>query len=366
MRKHFFTFAVLLACLCLPVPALASILVSEVMYDPAGTDAGREWIEIWNDAAAPFDLGAALILEGGTRHKIAAVGSASSILPPGGYAILADKPESFLADYPSVGPVFDSAFSLSNSGERVALVAADGDEYSSAEWGTSTAAIDGKSWQRSGDAWVAAVATPAQRNADREEVAATASEVSGEAPASSGTAISAHSGTGGLTRVSRETSLAADAGRDRVVPVGSELAIEPEVSGATRASFTWSWGDGETSRGRHGRHRYRFPGSYAVVLNVRGAGGAVATSRATVVAVAADVSLTATPGEEGAVTVASRSSYELNLGGFRIEAGGDSFEFPPDTILFPGGRIDVPNAVTGLSAAGSDDVFLRRPDRRKT
>ncbi len=328
------------------MPTLAAVVVSEIMYDPAGTDTGREWVEIWNDTASDFDLGAAFLLEGGTNHKITPFGGAPAVVPAGGYAIVADKPESFSADYPNVAPVFDSAFSLSNSGERIALVDSDGDEFSSAEWASSAGASDGKSWQRSGVSWVAASATPGARNADREDPPAVASSSSPTV-----TAISAHSGTGGLTTVRRKVPLEVDAGRDRVVPVGAELAIEPETEGAARASYSWSWGDGAASRGRHGRHSYRFPGTYAVVLNAKGAGGAAATSRATVVVVEAQVSLAATEGEDGSVAILSRSPHELNLGGFRLEAAGDSFEIPPDTILFPGGRIDVPNALSDLLLA---------------
>ncbi len=374
MRKKLFARLVvsLFAQVLVPAPALAAVVVSEIMYDPAGTDTGREWVEIWNDASSDFDLGAAFLLEGGTSHKVAPFGGVPALVPAGGYAIVADKPESFLADYQNVTPVFDSAFSLSNSGERIALVDAGGGEFSSAEWNASAGATDGKSWQRAGVSWIAASATPTARNADREDPPAAASSSS---PAVA--AISAHSGTGGLTTVRREAALEVDAGRDRIVPVGAELAIEPETEGVARASYSWSWGDGAASRGRRGRHSYRFPGTYAVVLNAKGTGGATATSRATVVVVEAQVSLAATDGEDGSVAILSRSPHELNLGGFLLNANGESFELPRDTIIFPSGRIDVPNALSELLlappmgassthsasiAAPTSTVTLRRPD----
>jgi hypothetical protein len=342
-------------------PATATALqISEVMYDPDGTDTGREWVEVWNDGAVPVDLASVFLFESDVRHKISGVmPGAPTSLAAGERAIVADKPDLFLADYPNVSPVFDSAFSLSNSGERISLVSATGDEHSYAEWGTGSGATSGKSWQRSGDGWLAAAATPGAANADRETAPATPTSVEPSA-------ISAHSGTGGLTTVRREPGLAVDAGRDRVVPVGAEIGIDPEVDGSSRVSFTWVWGDGHTSRGKRGKHVYRYPGTYAVVLNARGAGGAVATSRTTVSAVPAEVAILAEAGDEGEtrLVIRSASRHELNLGGFDVEAGDSVFTLPPDTILLPGGEIILDAVTLGLNLSAGGSAALRRPDGR--
>lgn len=47
---------VLLALLCGLPSAAGALVISEVMYDPVGGDANREWIEIFNDAGGPVDL----------------------------------------------------------------------------------------------------------------------------------------------------------------------------------------------------------------------------------------------------------------------------------------------------------------------
>lgn len=337
--------------------------ISEVMYDPDGTDAGREWVEVWNDGPSAVDVGGMFLLEADVRHKISSTGSgASTLVPAGGRAIIADKPELFSADYPSVSPVFDSAFSLSNSGERVALVSADGDEYSYAEWSSGSAASAGKSWQRAGVSWVAAKATPGAENADREDPPAAPVAASG---AASPVAISAHSGTGGVTTVRRAPELLVDAGRARVVPVGAELVVEPLIEGPGRASFTWSWGDGQTSRGRVGRHTYRFPGTYIVVLNARGTGGALATSRTVVSALAPQVAASVGgEGEDLSILIESASDQEINLGNFLLEAGGESFALPEDTIVLPGSSLRVPNSTARLPVQVGESVSLRRPDGR--
>jgi hypothetical protein len=359
MRKNIRSALAVLVAIGWLGPARALALqISEVMYDPDGADAGREWVEIWNDGPDSADLSSVFLLEADVRHKIAAaVPGVPPVLGAGERAIVADRPELFAADYPDVSPVFDSAFSLSNSGERIALVTSDGDEYSSVEWGTGSGAAGGKSWQRAGATWLAAAATPGSANADREEAPAAS------ASPSAAPAVSAHSGTGGVTTVRRERGLLVDAGRSRVVPVGVELEIEPEVEGATRASFWWSWGDGDSSRGRRGRHVYRHPGTYVVVLNVRGAGGVVATSRTSVLVAPIDLDVSVERRGEGvAVVVRSSSPHEINLGGFALEGSGKPYVLPQDTILLPLGEIAVDAEESGLGASPGESIELRRPD----
>ena len=359
--KSFFAVALFLLFAPFGARADAALQISEVMYDPDGTDAGREWVEIFNDGSSPVDLSEIFLLEANVKHKISApLDGASLVLGAGSWALIADKADLFSADYPNVSPVFDSVFSLSNSGERLALVDADGDEYSFAEWGAGSGATSSKSWQRLGLTFVAAAATPGAANADREDPPS----VPGAASSSPST-ISAHSGTRGVTTVRRESSMMVDAGRARVVPAGAELSIDPALEGSPRASFLWAWGDGAESKGRRGRHTYRFPGTYAVVLNARGLGGAVATSRTVVTALAVQVAVSVTrDGPDLAVLIESQASQEINLGGFTLEAGGESFVLPKDTILLPRGSLAVPNDLARLPVDAGEAVVLRRPDGR--
>ena len=105
-----------------PLPAAAQIIISEIMYDLSeGSDSGREWIEVYNAAATPVSLPDWKVSENGTNHKIAAVAGGAA-LAPGAYAVIADNTEKFKADHPSFsGQLFDSVFSLSNTGESIAL-----------------------------------------------------------------------------------------------------------------------------------------------------------------------------------------------------------------------------------------------------
>lgn len=127
--------------LVFPTFASAQVLITEVMYDLAeGTDSGREWVEIYNGSASSISVTGLRLFENGTNHKISGVGG--DTLPSGGYAIIADNPEKFKADYPAyTAMLFDSAFSLSNAGETILLRTVAGGDIDSV---TYTESLGGK------------------------------------------------------------------------------------------------------------------------------------------------------------------------------------------------------------------------------
>ncbi len=103
-------------------PALTSgqVLISEIMYDLAeGSDSGREWIEVYNTGGTSIVLTELTLFESNRKHGIT---GEQNTLPSGAFAVIADKPEKFRADYPAyVGLLFDSAFSLNNDGESLEI-----------------------------------------------------------------------------------------------------------------------------------------------------------------------------------------------------------------------------------------------------
>jgi len=101
-------------------PEYFSVFINEIMYDLAGADDGREWIEIYNGDSRPVDLSKWKISENSTNHNLNF--TSSSVLPPDTYAVITDDKEKFLEDYPNYsGLIFDSTFSLSNEGEKIEL-----------------------------------------------------------------------------------------------------------------------------------------------------------------------------------------------------------------------------------------------------
>ncbi|HEY4516828.1 MAG TPA: lamin tail domain-containing protein [Candidatus Paceibacterota bacterium] len=130
--------------------ASGQVVITEVMYDVSGADTGREWVEFFNTGEGAVKLTTWKLYENGTKHKIVAA-SGVNTLAPHTYAIVADNPAKFRTDWPQFsGVLFDSAFSLSNDGETIALLDASSTEIASVSYqGSSGAAGDGNSLNRS-------------------------------------------------------------------------------------------------------------------------------------------------------------------------------------------------------------------------
>lgn len=97
-----------------------AITISEIYYDPTGTDAGHEWIEIYNDESELVDLSGWKLFENNVNHGITAV-NGDLLLPAGAYAVIADNAVNVAVDFPGIQYLYDSAFSLNNTGELLAI-----------------------------------------------------------------------------------------------------------------------------------------------------------------------------------------------------------------------------------------------------
>ncbi|MEA3515218.1 MAG: lamin tail domain-containing protein [Nanoarchaeota archaeon] len=107
----------------------SALQITEIMFNPDGSDSGREWIEIYNNNSKEINLSGMTFYESETNHKTESI-NAKYILYPKQYAIIVDKLQLFLEDYPwleqyntteSNITLFDSSFSLVNTGEYIAL-----------------------------------------------------------------------------------------------------------------------------------------------------------------------------------------------------------------------------------------------------
>ena len=149
-------------------PAAAFALqMNEIMYDLPGTDTGHEWVEVWQDGTDCVNLTQWKLFEANTNHGITLIQGEPAVCS-GGYAVIADNPTNFLNDHIGFGGnLFDSAFSLSNTGETLALKNPDGNitdsvAYSNA-WGASG---NGKSLESNSSGWFESLvnATPGAVN----------------------------------------------------------------------------------------------------------------------------------------------------------------------------------------------------------
>lgn len=117
-----------------------NIVISEINYHPADPteeeisagftdDNDFEFIEIMNISVFPVDLSGCRFTAG-IEFDWDTLPSEKRTLPPGGRQILCNKAEAFLMRYPAAAPFVAGSYSgnLSNSGETLRLVAADGSD----------------------------------------------------------------------------------------------------------------------------------------------------------------------------------------------------------------------------------------------
>ena len=237
----------LLVLLILPNALFAQVEISEIMYDLEGSDAKREWIEVVNTGSVLVDIGEWKFFEADTNHKLNLI-KGDSNLGVGGYAVIADNADTFLSDWPNFsGVLFDSSFSLKNTGEFIALrnselVDIDSVTYSS-EWGASG---DGNSLQLVGGKWLPGSPTPGGTN-----MGSSVSSTPDESVEEGQTVQTTSTGSSFSTK----PQITAHAGENRVVIVGADTEFRGEALGLkgeplTGASLLWNRGNGELKEGQ--------------------------------------------------------------------------------------------------------------------
>ncbi len=347
--------AILAVIVFAPGVALAGVTISEVMYDVPGSDAGREWVEVRNDGSTAVDLAGWKLFENNTNHGIATTSSAGTFsIPAGGYAVIADNAEKFLIDWPSFsGALFDSVFSLSNTGESVSIRNADLVDVDTATYSAETGgAGDGNSLERSGNTFVAHTPNPGAGSvvpqSDTETVSDPASPVAS---------------SGGGTPLP-EPRLVASAGADRSVTVGAAALYEGRVVGELgkpieNARFIWDFGNGDIREGKSVLYAHPYPGEYAVMLTAA-SGETSATDRVTVSAFPAAVRVSAVTSEY--VEVLNGGERDIDLSFWILRSGDAQFILPKNTVVLARRSVRFANSITGLSTPDSGAVSLRYPN----
>ena len=341
-----------------------AVFISEVMYDLEGADTGREWVEVYNDGSTDVDLSLWKFFEEGTNHQLN-VFQGDGVVPAGEYAVISDNPEKLLLDWPVFsGDIFDSSFSLKNTGELLVLkdgelVEMDQVDYKS-EWG---AGGDGNSLQRIDGQWQASKPTLGGQNL----ISANVVETNNTNNQENGGGSSNNEDLSGGEWVSDNGKITAFAGDDKQVVVGADALYEGQALGTKNmplenARFVWSFGDGGMLERRNVLYAYSYPGDYIVVLNVS-SGKYASSDRIRVKALPADIIISnIETGTNSFIELYNRSNFELNLSWWTLRAGEQFFILPKDTILAKGAKVSFPLKVTGLNILDKKSVALLYPN----
>lgn len=351
MRSRYTLLCLVSVVLLTPFAAHTQVVISEIMYDLEGVDTGYEWIEVFNAGTASVPLTEWKLFEANTNHKITAV-SGGETLVPGAYAVIADNAANFLADNAGYsGVLFDSTFSLSNSGETLsmrnpALVDVDSVSYTP----DMGAAGDGKSLQRgsvSAATFTADAASPGTGSLSGGVVP----ETEKTAPVSETTTVPSTSAPSSTSNFPVEPQIFAYSGKDRTVIVGADVALTGRAFNKNgepidNVRFLWNFGDGAITEGESVLHSWAYPGRYVVVLNIaenKNAG----THSMVVTAEPANIGISM--GSNGSIVLTNNAGRTLDLSGWHLTMANRLFRLPEYSLLLAGASVAFPSSITGLT-----------------
>src|SRR3989338_2302898 len=361
--------AMLLAAFLFIVPqwAAAQVVISEIMYDlEIGSDSGREWIEVFN-AGSSVAFTEWKLFENGSNHTIAAH-SGGEMLASGAYAVIADNPTKFLEDWPSYsGLLFDSAFSLSNTGETLIMRCCGSDlvDKDSITHNSETgAAGDGKSLHRtsvSASSLIPATPTPGTGTLTTEVPDDTEDEET-EGTTEETTTLTASTSAAAPYQSSYVAPplpvLFADGGDDRTVIVGADTefrgrAYNREQDFVEKVRFSWNFGDGTIAEGQSVLHHFEYPGKYMAVLSIA-LDRAAYSDRIVISAEPAKLSFTVL--HDSSVAIENSSGKNLDLSRWHIKSFGRDFSLPEDTIILAGATLRIPQKTLGFSVGPQTEL----------
>ncbi|MDZ7726205.1 MAG: lamin tail domain-containing protein [Candidatus Campbellbacteria bacterium] len=337
-KKQLIFIAILLSSYALPSFAFAQIEITEIFYDRKGTDSGFEWVEIYNGSAQSVNITELGFFENDTNHRIENF-LGSTDLSANSHAVLADDPDKFLQDFPQYeGAVFDSVFSLNNTGELIAFKDASGNiidsvQYDS-EWG---AGGNGASLQKQENAdWIEGLPTPGEENTT------TVFEPPNEEEGASEDTKDSDSEDSFSNLESEwpfeDEDLYLSAGENKRAFVGEDVRFigRAKFEGGEKVGgrdLIWAFGDGKGDRGDVVRHSYDRPGFYSVILLVEHDNN---TYRDRVkIEVVETNSLALNDATEEWVEVRNESPYELDVSDWRIEKEDRAITFAKGTHILP-------------------------------
>jgi hypothetical protein len=118
------------------------VLINEWLPNPAGTDSGSEWVELWNNGGSPVNLAGWTLSNSKKSYKFG-----DKIVSPGGFLVLNTK---------------GTGLTLRNQDETLTLKRTDGKVESAS--GYTGSAEEGKSWAFNGTGYTWADSSPGKEN----------------------------------------------------------------------------------------------------------------------------------------------------------------------------------------------------------
>jgi hypothetical protein len=364
------TFFVIMCC----INVSFALVISEIQFDPAGSDTDREWVEIFNDSQNSEDVTQDKFFENNTNHSISVL-SGDKSLGSAEYAVIVQDLNKFKTDYPNYsGKIYKSSFSLSNSGESLSLKDKDGNNYFTVDYTSSaSSAGNGFTLNFDGTSFVKGSANPGQGSLQVGQIInnQNINSISTTTDSTTQTATS----SGGFTApvyyyrsyLPDWQTIYVNAGNNKIGMTGAGVIFETvAVTGDKKpvsadTNYFWSFGDGGDAQGKNVMHVYKFPGEYTVDVEAY-SNGSKASDRIYVKVIDPELSvfLKESNGERFA-EIKNNSKDEVDVGGFQLKTTGGEFEYistlAKHLSVMPGKSVKISQEVLKF-ATSSKNIFL--------
>lgn len=361
-----------LCALLVPFAANAGIYISEIMYDPEGSDSDKEWVEVVNVGTSPVDLSEYRIGKGGVDdYKISYLSGKQKIDQDETaiIALVSSDPSKTPGYFSSLSANLFASASLSsftNSGGTIVLKNKDRQNVDSVTYDKNIGASgDGNSLQKNDNKWIAQKPSPGY--------VSTLASVSLNQNNSAGTNQATESynvqGSGGLNMSNwpTEPKIYTNSGGDRTIVSGVTTEFTGKTIGLKKepidnARYVWNFGDGATGEGQTVSHTYIYPGVYSLVLD-SSSGYYSASDKAVIKVISSPIVISNIKSESpGYLELMNNSKQEVELSGWIIISGNSSFTIPRGTYIGSQSKVIFPEEITKLSGVIFSDTKILYPN----
>ncbi len=365
--------------------ALASIEITEIMYDASGTDTNREWIEVYNNSSESIDLTKWYFFSDNTKHSLNP--NSSSSLQAGAYAVIVQDANKFLADWPNFsGIIFDSSWTgLSNENDSISMKDQDLNVVGAVSYNSSIGAVgDGNSLQKIGGEFIAssptpgaqnssAGSTPQNNNSNNNDTNNNSNQTNQESTNSKSTSTSSSGTTAKVAvEIPRIITTKIVAKNNATTRVG--FLIDANTIGYTKekldeGKFVWSFGDGNSlQEAEHKPFEYAYQYSGEYVLSLTYYESILSTKPVAsdnIVITVTDPALFITKvGDinDPYVEIKNQSENRMSLSGWVLNSSTKSFKLPEGMAILPNKSIILSPKVTLFDFNDVQNLFLYAPN----
>ena len=356
--------------------AKASLEITEVMYDPIGSNTGHQWVELYNNSADSFEFDALKWrFNDGSSHYLN--NKVNFIINANSYFIITGDKDVFLSDHVGFGgTVIDTVLSLDKDGDTVSIIN-DGKTVDSATYTSSMGASeDRNSLQKIGSSWKSGLPTPGAQNEESAPIVIDTNTPSSTSSLSTPSFSNSGSGSSGIKTVNTKVSnakIATNIISKKIVVSDVAFDIKSETTGQSKEILTngrwiWNFGDGETKNEiipTKFTHTYFYPGEYIVILEYYDTifdTEPKAVNRLVIRALDVAVIVSAVgDSKDPYVELKNESNNEIDISGWNINGTNHVFKIPRGTSLLGNHSLKISSRITLFDGNDVSQIILTNP-----